>query len=144
MSKYLRFCQYCHDKHRLGSGYKELNDEKDYICGSCGNKLIDLSLTSEEFIRLIVHNDNIQLEDYDKEVEKLIKLKEEDPVIINTQVHLQKEKEKRASAVICPYCNSDNTKKISTGRRLFSVRAFGLASSKVGKQWHCNRCKSDF
>ena len=142
MSKYLRFCQRCHDNHVLGSGYERLNDEKDYTCGVCGNKLIDLPLTSEEFERLIVSK--YQPEDYDKEVEKLIKLKEEYPATVNSQVRFEKEREKRASAVICPYCNSDNTKKISTGRRLFSVRAFGLASSKVGKQWHCNRCKSDF
>lgn len=44
----------------------------------------------------------------------------------------------------CPYCHSRNTKKISTAGRLFSVGFFGLGSSKVGKQWHCNKCGSDF
>lgn len=143
MSKYLRLCQCCHDKPVVYYGYEWFNDEKDYTCGVCGNKLIDLPLTSEEFRQLILKKE-VPPEDYDKEVKKLIKLKKKNPTVVNTQVHLQREKEKRASAVICPYCNSDNTKKISTGGRLFSVRAFGLASSKVGKQWHCNRCKSDF
>lgn len=44
----------------------------------------------------------------------------------------------------CPYCQSTNTKKISTASRAFSVGLFGLASKKIGKQWHCNGCGSDF
>ena len=44
----------------------------------------------------------------------------------------------------CPYCNSTNTKKISTLSRLGSFATFGFAGKKVGKQWHCNNCKSDF
>ncbi|MBQ4522114.1 MAG: hypothetical protein IJA10_04080 [Lachnospiraceae bacterium] len=46
--------------------------------------------------------------------------------------------------VNCPYCNSSDTKKITTTSRLLSMGFFGLASGKVGKQWHCNSCKSDF
>lgn len=44
----------------------------------------------------------------------------------------------------CPYCHSTNLKKISTSGRIVSVGVFGLGSSKIGKQWHCNNCKSDF
>lgn len=46
--------------------------------------------------------------------------------------------------IICPYCKSANTKKISGTSRFMSTGVFGLASSKIGKQWHCNSCKSDF
>ena len=46
--------------------------------------------------------------------------------------------------ITCPYCQSNNTKKISGGARWLSTGLFGLASSKVGKQWHCNKCGSDF
>lgn len=46
--------------------------------------------------------------------------------------------------VKCPYCNSTNTKKISTLSRMGSLATFGFAGKKVGKQWHCNNCKSDF
>jgi len=46
--------------------------------------------------------------------------------------------------VRCPYCNSVNVSKISTLGRAASVGVFGLASKKIGKQWHCNHCKSDF
>lgn len=143
MSKYLRFCQRCHDEHRIDLGYTWTKAEDNYTCGVCGGKLIDLPLTVEEFNALIIQK-YIKWELYDQEVERLIKLKEEDPILLDTQVYNQKEKRKRESDVQCPYCGSNYTKKISVGRRLFSVGTFGLASGKVGKQWHCNNCKSDF
>lgn len=46
--------------------------------------------------------------------------------------------------VTCPYCESTNTKKIGIMCRSMSVGLFGLGSNKIGKQWHCNSCKSDF
>lgn len=45
--------------------------------------------------------------------------------------------------VNCPYCSSANVKKISAASRAMSVSALGAASGKIGKQWHCNNCKSD-
>lgn len=44
----------------------------------------------------------------------------------------------------CPYCNSTNVTKIGTVNRMVSTSMFGLASKKIGKQWHCDNCKSDF
>lgn len=46
--------------------------------------------------------------------------------------------------VKCPYCGSKSTKKISTLSRMGSFATLGFAGKKVGKQWHCNNCKSDF
>lgn len=48
------------------------------------------------------------------------------------------------SQVKCPYCNSTNVTKISTVDRVVSTGLFGLTSKKIGKQWHCNECKSNF
>ena len=44
----------------------------------------------------------------------------------------------------CPYCKSSNVKKISFTGKAVSVGTLGLISNKIGKQWHCNNCKSDF
>lgn len=44
----------------------------------------------------------------------------------------------------CPYCHCYYTKKISTCGRMLSVGLFGLGSKKIGKQWHCYLCDSDF
>ena len=44
----------------------------------------------------------------------------------------------------CPYCNSTNVTKIGTVNRMVSTSMLGLASKKIGKQWYCNSCNSDF
>lgn len=54
---------------------------------------------------------------------------------------ITKEKSRKAS---CLYCGSSNIRKIGTFGRSLSVSIFGLGSSKIGKQWHCNHCGSDF
>lgn len=46
--------------------------------------------------------------------------------------------------IVCPYCKSTNTEKISRVSRGVSIYALGIASPKLGKQWHCKNCKSDF
>lgn len=64
--------------------------------------------------------------------------------------HIQEERwrgeaeRESASPVHCPYCNRGDVKKITTTGRLLSVGVFGFASGKIGKQWHCNNCGSDF
>lgn len=49
-----------------------------------------------------------------------------------------------APVVTCPYCHSTNTKKISQMSRVTSIGFWGVFSKKIGKQWHCNECGSDF
>ena len=46
--------------------------------------------------------------------------------------------------VVCPYCKSTNTERISTVSRAVSVSLVGAASGKIGKQWHCKNCNSNF
>lgn len=46
--------------------------------------------------------------------------------------------------VECPYCKSTNTEKISGVSRGVSIYALGIASPKLGKQWHCKNCNSNF
>ncbi len=56
----------------------------------------------------------------------------------------QTNQQSKIPIIECPYCHSTNTHKISTISRGTSTLMFGLASSKIGKQWHCNKCNSDF
>lgn len=44
----------------------------------------------------------------------------------------------------CPYCGSTKLKKIGIGSRMLSIGTLGLAGSKIGKQWHCKSCNSNF
>lgn len=53
--------------------------------------------------------------------------------------------EKKTNAIKCPYCNSTNTKRISTVSKAGSVALWGVFGlGKATKQWHCNSCNSDF
>ena len=80
--------------------------------------------------------------------QQLIKLSTEnkqlDKQIIEIRKDMQEYQENQNSKIRCPYCQSTNVNKISTAGRVVSVGLFGLGSSKIGKQWHCNQCKSDF
>lgn len=52
---------------------------------------------------------------------------------------------KPAPTVICPYCRSKNTNKISNISKATSAALFGiLALGKTTKEWHCNDCGSNF
>lgn len=44
----------------------------------------------------------------------------------------------------CPYCHSTNTKKISATSKAINTAVFGIFGTKRHKQWHCNKCDSDF
>ncbi len=44
----------------------------------------------------------------------------------------------------CPYCQSTNTKKISSTAKAVNVALFGIFGNKRKYQWHCNNCNSDF
>lgn len=41
----------------------------------------------------------------------------------------------------CPNCGSFNTKRITATNRAISTVTFGIASSVIGKQYRCNKCK---
>ena len=60
---------------------------------------------------------------------------------------VKKREERLASkdnAVQCPYCKSWDTEKISTASRVASVAMVGVASGKIGKNFHCNKCGANF
>lgn len=57
---------------------------------------------------------------------------------------LSAEYEAKHPHITCPYCKSTNTEKISTVSRAVSVSLVGAASGKIGKQWHCKNCGSNF
>ena len=48
------------------------------------------------------------------------------------------------SEVECPYCHSMDTTKISTTSKVINTAVWGIFGTKRHKQWHCNKCSSDF
>ena len=90
------------------------------ICPSCDRKCADSMKYCPRCNRYLGGVQSISEQEYHKDVE-----------IGNKMVE-------------CPYCHSANVKKISTTSRMISTWLVGLASKKIGKQWHCNQCGSDF
>ena len=66
------------------------------------------------------------------------------PAFIDSSAQPQPKQNQPTNQVHCPYCNSTNVNKISGTKKAISIIGFGILSNKIGKQWHCNNCKSDF
>ena len=112
------FCDDCLEPYDFNS-----DKNGEFLCPKCGQKMTYLST-----------------EEIDPNTSK---------VINSYQESLRKQNNPgkpvaTAPVVECPYCHSSNTKKITTTGRMMSIGIFGFASKKIGKQWHCNQCGSDF
>ena len=136
---------------------------KEDICPVCNIPLITVTFFTGRKI------DNLGGEDRDKYIEEITGQKL-NPIMVQKrkdylkkiykeqkeilQKRIRKSEESRINEyqqkylaehnIHCPYCNSTNVTKIGTVNRAVSVGMFGLASKKIGKQWHCNNCGSDF
>ena len=136
---------------------------KEDICPVCNIPLITVPFFTGRKI------DNLGGEDRDKYIEEITGQKL-NPIMVQKrkdylkkiykeqkeilQKRIRKSEESRINEyqqkylaehnIHCPYCNSTNVTKIGTVNRAVSVGMFGLASKKLGKQWHCNGCGSDF
>lgn len=76
-----------------------------------------------------------------EEYKKLI-IAEQDRAIANQKAMQKAEQDRLALLPECPICKSKaNVKRISNIDRSFSVAMIGLASSKIGKQYECTKCK---
>lgn len=63
----------------------------------------------------------------------------------NCEAQRQAEESRLAKLPECPICKSKaNVKRISSLDRSMSVAMIGLASSKIGKQYECTKCKHKF
>lgn len=119
------------------------------ICPIHKTNMQEININIDDYLILEKTSNNITFFD------AMIKLKQDDIVEyelkmsqfrsqISQQAQIQ-ESSKISDSPKCPYCNSTNLKKISGFSKAGSVALFGIfAVGKVGKQWHCNSCKSDF
>lgn len=141
MAEDIAFCSYC-DKCKH---FKWCNP-----CPVCkqelqqfpidGRDLLEITLfcnDDKDFVDAMIklHEENII--DYQMKLREIAKINEQ-------EIEEEYKKQEQANLPKCPYCQSTNLKKITGSDRFISVGLFGLASKKVGKQWHCNNCKSDF
>lgn len=147
---------------------KEISDKAEF-CINCGYKLpqpkptfqgvycprclkSSLKLNGQENICSFCHVKEVdsiigtikEIYDYDKNHPELKQSPEFNEEAYQYRINYIPGDYGNNSGTKCPYCHSTNTKKISGTGRWLSTGIFGLASGKIGKQWHCNSCKSDF
>lgn len=65
--------------------------------------------------------------------------------VIEQCINAERErKSENQNQVKCVYCNSTELNKISATSKVVNTALFGILGTKRHKQWHCNRCNSDF
>lgn len=63
----------------------------------------------------------------------------------STIINITPEKNVKNNLVTCPYCNSTDTKKISSTSKIAHTALLGIFSmSRNSKNFHCNQCGADF
>ncbi len=141
----------CHNKKCDFVWFVDHDDTIDSdICDECGSKLYNTFITMEEYFYIKSISEDRDF------IDAMIELKQKDIIEFKTKIAQfraqveqinvteKTKKETTASQVRCPYCNSNNVNKISALSKSASIIGFGILSKKIGKQWHCNDCKSDF
>lgn len=115
-----------------------------FIC--CGLYYLKIGVNDLKEIRHLCQINTDDEYDYKKIIKKYYDDKWESQQEMRQIIKgIENENKRRTKRNIkCPYCSSYNTKKISTSSRVVSATMIGIASSKIGKQWHCNDCNSNF
>lgn len=154
MSKYVKYCPGCAINNDMPTakyhvpGYIDYyEDEKLTICPRCGSEFKQLNMLSDDYSVLT------RISTDPKFMEAMVQLHDSNIIEyearmsqFRTQVDQQKQQKERQQSgkPQCPYCQSNNVKKIGVIGRSMSIGVFGLGSSKIGKQFHCNNCCADF
>lgn len=147
-----RFCKTCYDTKNtdikpegfLYDYYFE--NEQDMICPVCNKKIIMAHISDYELKDLmdISQDSNFIKSMDDLKRDNIIEF-ESRMVQFRGVQESSKKVEEDNNTPHCPYCNSTNIKKITTGSKVAHTALFGIFSmSRNSKQWHCNSCKSDF
>lgn len=139
----------------VSGGYaEEYPEDPIYLkCKFCNTILIQTENTGKEGLRKFIENKE---EDYYKTLAIELGNNQFSENAYNCRISANKKENEKTSKqfkqqtnqptsqIKCPYCNSTNTKKITTANRIGSTMLFGVFSKKLTKEWHCNNCGSDF
>lgn len=96
-----------------------------------------VSIFMSSIVGIKRHNDMTLIENDFHEFERQIQKRNR----ANTKYQLAIKAAMNALPHKCPVCGSTDINRISENSRAFSVAVFGLASSKIGKQYECKSCK---
>lgn len=111
----------------------------------CGIYFIKDGINDLKNVNKIYEENKNDKDYYDNLIKQYYESKYESERIVRQVIYDDlKPKKKTKPNIKCPYCGSNNTKKITFSSRAVSTTITGMASSKIGKQWHCNDCGSNF
>ena len=141
----LKFCSTCRRVNQENfHGYIAWVEEDCYECPICGDKMIDTSISVDEYYIIDKISDEVNF------LEKMIKLKEDDIIEyqlrmsqFKTQVQQQdviKQLVEEKYIPRCPNCNSPNIQPISSVKSFFSIALGGIFSNMINKTYECNDC----
>ena len=141
----IKFCQNCRSKNNQDlfySGYYNWLNDDCYECPmkDCGQKLIDINLSKEDFDIITSISKDITF------LESMINLKDSDPIEYQLKISqfkaslLQTKVVDDSNKPHCPTCGSTNIEKISFGKKAFGGAMFGIFSSDVRNTMHCKNC----
>lgn len=149
----IKFCPNCFEKHvnKLGcyNGYYWCLKKEVDTCWieGCNCKLVNIDFPESDlkiltkisnnpsFYQAMIDLHNKDIVEYELKMSQFRAQAEQQKSIKNEQLN---------NDIQCPYCKSNNINKISSTSRVASTYLLGLGSKKIGKQWHCNKCGSDF
>lgn len=147
MSNFVRMCKKCNDNAKnnknsslRGLGYSTYLDENNYTCEVCGEKVIDLSMSSDDYNIIVdISSDpvfiNAMIELHDKDIiEYELKMSQ-----FKTQIS-QQTQQQESNQPHCPHCQNTNIKPISTLNRGASIAMWGIFSKKINKSFECKDC----
>ena len=121
---YVKMCKHCAEAHKddIHNGYYEFIRDDIYVCPICNSKLIDTTITRDEYLIIInISNDNLF-------IQSMIKLKQDNIIefqarIGQFKIQLQQEKQLKETKqrehdenkIICPKCGSPNIQATNRG-----------------------------
>lgn len=124
----------------------------DLKCDTCGSDTLlsssEIESIKDELIKAnkIQRNRLLKIEKYYVVNQYMLKTLG-DKYWVNTKSYSSDAKRslnENKAEIICPYCKSNNTSKITATSKAVNTVVFGIFGTKRHKQWHCNNCKSDF
>lgn len=131
----LKMSQFRTQYEQIQSARRNQNVPKEIFCPKCGQKV------SSDYKYCPTCGNNIS-----NTILELSKIEERKSKEDSQRIHSNNKNyaSQTNNKPHCPYCQSTNIKKITATSRIGSSIMFGVASKKIGKQWHCNNCGSDF
>lgn len=125
-------CDYCHNV---------VFPVPDEFLGGKSKLFIKADLKEQFFNEYIISSSEFNQYLYDHRDTDLFNQRMREKELLEHGMAVLEGKNKK---VTCPYCSSTRCSRISILGRMVSFEFWGLASNKLGKQWHCDDCGSNF